>query len=194
MEPGMNEREGLQLIESMINKAKDNFSESGTLYLVWGFAIFICSLVQFVGIYFFNNNYAYNVWFLTWAVFIYQMIFLAKKQHKARVRTYTDDIIKYVWISFVVCMFLVFMVLMFRNEYYLINSCILVLYGIPTFLSGKILKVPSLILGGIFCWVLAFSSAFIDPQFHVLLLSLAVVCAWIIPGFYLRKKYLILSH
>lgn len=32
----MSETESLRLISSMINKAKNGFSESGTLYLFWG--------------------------------------------------------------------------------------------------------------------------------------------------------------
>jgi hypothetical protein len=32
----MSETESLRLISSMINKAKNDFSESGTLYLLWG--------------------------------------------------------------------------------------------------------------------------------------------------------------
>jgi hypothetical protein len=32
----MSETESLRLISSMINKAKNGFSESGTLYLLWG--------------------------------------------------------------------------------------------------------------------------------------------------------------
>lgn len=190
MESSLNEKEGLLLIESMINKARNNFTESGTLYLVWGFAILICSLVQFIGVYFFNNVNFYYAWFLTWIVFIYQMIFLTRKRKTARVTTYTDEIVKYVWISFVACMFLFFFILMYQKEFYLINTCILVLYGVPTFLSGKILKVNTLVFGGIFCWMLAYASVFIPIDFHVLLISIAVIVAWIIPGFSMRKKFI----
>ena len=39
--------QGLALIESMINRAKNHFSENGFLYLLWGWVICICSLGQF---------------------------------------------------------------------------------------------------------------------------------------------------
>jgi len=68
MEQPFNEQTGLQLIESMINRAKNNFSESGTLYLIWGIVIFICSMVQFVALYFFHEKEFLYVLFLTLAV------------------------------------------------------------------------------------------------------------------------------
>ena len=96
MDEQLTEQESMSIIEPMINKAKNNFSESGTLYLVWGITIFICSTVQFIAIHFYNNSNAYYLWFLPWVVFIYQVISLVKKSKKQRVKIYTDDILKYV--------------------------------------------------------------------------------------------------
>jgi len=190
MEQPLNEQSSLQLIESMINKAKNNFSESGTLYLVWGIAILICSVAQFIAIYFYNYQQAYYVWMLTWVVLIYQTIFLARKKKKEKVKTYTDEILGYVWTCFIACLFILIIILQINKSYQLIYPVILVVYAIPTFLSGAILKVKPLFIGGICCWALAISSLFIPQQFHLLLISAAVLAAWIIPGIYLRKKYL----
>jgi hypothetical protein len=45
-------------------------------------------------------------------------------------------------------------------------------------------------VGGISCWALAILSLFIPVQFHLLLISAAISIAWILPGWYMRKKYL----
>ena len=190
MEPSLNEQSSLKLIESMINKAKNNFSESGTLYLVWGVVIFVCSITQFIATYFYQYEHAYYVWFLTWLVLIYQLIFIAKKKKKEKVKTYTGEILGYVWTCFIVCLFVLMFILQYNKAFFLINSVILVLYAIPTFLSGGILKVKSLMIGGICCWLLAVISIFIPVEFHILLISVAVLIAWIIPGIIMRKKYL----
>ena len=63
------------------------------------------------------------------------------------------------------------------------------MYAIPTFLSGAILKVRSLLIGGICCWALACISLFLPYNYHLLLISMAVLVAWIIPGYFLRNKY-----
>lgn len=190
MEQSLNERSSLQLIESMINKAKNNFSESGTLYLVWGIVIFACSITQFIATYFYDYQNAYYVWFLTWLVLIYQFIFLAKKKKKENVKTYTGEILGYVWLCFIICLFVLMFILQYSKAYELINTVILVLYAIPSFLSGGILKVKSLIVGGICCWLLAVFSIFIPREFNILLISAAVLVAWIIPGLIMRNKFL----
>lgn len=189
MDQQFNEQNSLQLIESMINKAKNNFSESGTLYLVWGIVVFICSAVQFTAIYFFKYENSNYIWFLTWLVVIYQSFFLSRRAKKEKVKTYTADILKYVWICFASCMFILIFILIYQKAYYSINPAILVLYGMPTFLSGIILKFRSLIIGGIACWLLAIGSIMVPSVFQLLFICAAVLIAWIIPGILLRKKF-----
>ena len=190
MEDSFNEKQSLELIAGMINKAKNNFSESGMLYLVWGFAILFCSLSQFVLGSIMGYKHVYYIWFLTWPVYFYQAIFLYKKKRKATVKTYTDEIIGYVWICFIICFAIMMFILIYSRKVELIYSTVLVMYGIPTFLSGAILKVKSLVSGGIFCWALACISLFVPYNYHLLLISAAVVVAWIVPGYFLRNKYL----
>src|ERR1700755_160738 len=93
------EQNSLQLIESMINKAKNKFSENGTLYLLWGSTILVCSVAQFLLQEVFKINEGQYVWMLTWLVVIYQTVFLVKRKKQAKVRTYTDDIIGFVWLA-----------------------------------------------------------------------------------------------
>jgi uncharacterized membrane protein len=190
MNQQMNERDSLHLIESMINKAKDNFNESGTLYLLWGFVILVCSLTQFIAHYFFAYEQAYYVWFLTWLAVIFQFIFLRKRNSKSRVRTYTEDIIGAIWFCFFICMMAMVFVLIRQGSYTSIQPAILVLYGIPTFLAGTILRFNTLKYGGICCWPLAIGCTFAPQEFQLLFISAAVIAAWIIPGIYLRKRYM----
>jgi hypothetical protein len=186
----LDERESLALIQSMINKAKNNYTESGTLYLVWGIVVLLCSLTHFVLSYFFEYERSYFVWFATWGVFAYQVYYLSNRKKKLRVKTYTDEILGYVWLCFIACFFTMIFILMYTRNFDLILTAILVVYGIPSFLSGAILKINLLMVGGISCWALAILSLFIPVQFHLLLISAAISIAWILPGWYMRKKYL----
>src|SRR3954467_7612045 len=94
----MTEEESLLLITGMINRAKNRFSETGTLYLLWGWVIFICCISQFILLHFFNNNDSYYIWYLTWLAVAYQLYYLAREKKKRTVRTYTDEIVGFVWI------------------------------------------------------------------------------------------------
>jgi len=184
--------ESMQIIQNMINKARNQFSENGFLYLLWGWAILVCSIAHFVLLRYVKFEYHYMVWFLTWIVVIIQIIHLRGQYKKRRVGTYTEDIIKYVWLSFVVVMLIMFVVLgrITGPEYYrYINPIILIVYGIPTFLSGVILRFRPLVIGGLSCWALSILSTFIGYDFQLLLLSAAVLIAWIIPGYLLRARF-----
>jgi FtsH-binding integral membrane protein len=190
-ETSFSHAESLELIESMINQAKNRFNEDGFLYLLWGWVVLLCSVAEFILLRIqFQKHYL--VWTLTWAAVIYQIFFLRRKRRKEKVRTYTDEVIKYVWITFIVMMFLAGVLIgaIQGAEYYkLIDPLFLVLYGMPTFLSGVILRFKPLMWGGIGCWLLSVLCTVIPVEYHLLLVSVAMIIAWIVPGYLLRLKF-----
>ena len=184
--------ESLPLIQAMINKAKDQFSENGHLYLLWGWVILVCSIGHFILIKYFLFENAAMIWMLTWVAVIYQFYYLWKQHKKRKVRTYTDDVIGWIWISFMILMFLFgfFFARAIGQQYYqFMNVGFLALYGMPTFLSGITLRFKPLIAGGICCWILSVIASFTSYQYHLLFLALAVIIAWIIPGYKLRERF-----
>jgi hypothetical protein len=186
-------QQSLQLIESMINRAKDKFADDGYMYLVWGWCVFICSLVQFYLLHVIKYDKHYIVWLATIPVFIYQFIIESKRHKKQKVTTYTDHIIAYVWITFsIVIVLLGFLVgILTTGEYYThIIHILLAVYGMPVFLTGVIVRFKPLILGGIACWILCIASTFITTyDYQFLFIPLAMLVAWIIPGYLLRARY-----
>lgn len=185
----MTEKESLELIASMINKAKNNFTQGGFLYLLWGWVILICCTIQFVAEHFFDYTNAYSIWYITWLVVIFQVIYLQKKKKSQKIKTYTDEINAFVWVVFFICMMLMIFICLQFKKYEMINPMLLVLYGMPTFLVGIIIKFKPLVIGGICCWGLASISPFIDFDFQLLLIAAAVIAAWIIPGYILKLKF-----
>lgn len=188
-EEQFNPQQSLQVIESMINKAKDKFNENGYLYLLWGWVIFFCSLFHFICLKFKLLAQPELVWIATWLAVIYQVIYLSKKRKKQTVKTYTDEVRKYVWISFAIMLLLVVFLLNIKEAWENMYPMFLVLYGMPTFLSGVIFRFTPLKIGGIICWGLSVAAGFISWEYQLLLLALAVVSAWIIPGYLLREKF-----
>lgn len=183
--------ESLALIESMINRAANRFNEDGFTYLLWGWVVLLCSIAQFI-LQQLNYEKYWLVWLVTWLAVIYQMIYARRKRRRVQVQTYTDEIVKYAWITFGIIMFLegcLFGVVLGKDYYKLINPCFLALYGMPTFLSGIILRFRPLVLGGIGCWILSIFATVTPQNFSILLVSAAMIIAWIIPGYLLRLKY-----
>lgn len=193
MEENFNPQQSLELIESMINRAKDKFAEDGFSYLLWGWAVFACSITEFILLYFFQYPYHYMIWMVCWMVLLYQIFFLRKRNKERKVKTYTAYIVGYIWITFSVLLFLLFFLLgkLTSGSYTaFINPIILALYGMPVFLSGIILRFKPLISGGIGCWLLCIASTFItNYDYQYLLIALAMLIAWIIPGYLLKIRF-----
>lgn len=183
-------QQSLSLIESMINKAQNRFNESGHLYLLWGWVILICSIISFISVYIYNSFQPLQyVWMLTFPTIIYQMIYLSRKKKSDTVKTYADEITGQVWLAFVIMGFISGIIIYKTANPELFNPVILMLYGMPTFLSGVIIKFQPLRIGAFCCWVLAILSVFIPMEFSFLLIATAVVTAWIVPGYLLRSRY-----
>jgi len=197
-EENFDPKESLLLIESMINRAKDKFAEDGSMYLLWGWVVFVCSLTQFVLMHFFKYPYHYIVWFASWIIVIYQLVYIRKKIKRRKVRTYTGYILGYVWLTFVIVIFLLAFLIgrLTEGDYYIhISPILLTIYGIPIFLSGIILRFKPLVVGGIGCWILSIAAMLIDNyDYQFLLIPLAMIIAWIIPGYLLRAKYKLQSQ
>lgn len=188
-EKAITERESMELIASMINKAKSQVSENGLLFIIWGWVILVCCIVQLVSDHFLHYPNAYYIWFSTYAVIIFQIIYLVRKKKSELTKTYTEELNAFVWISFAIgAMLMVFICIRFEANQ-LILPLLLVFYGFPTFLSGAILKFTPLMIGAICCWILAFVSTFIGFEFQLVLIAIAVIAAWLIPGYLLQAKF-----
>lgn len=185
----MTENEGILLITSMINKAKNRYSENGVLYLLWGWLIFTCCMIQFISLYFFNFTKAYYAWYSTWVLLIYQLYYMRRNKNKRSVKMYTGEIIGYIWLVFIITYALLVYILIYIKAPLGISPAILAIFGMPTFLSGIILKFKALKIGGICCWILSFIAPFVNYDYQFLLIACAVVAAWIIPGHLLNQKF-----
>lgn len=182
-------KESLRLINSMIGQAKNRFTENGFLYLLWGWTIFIGSVFHFVALKLNLFKHPEWVWGITWVVVVFQVIYLVKLKKKEKVKTYSDGIIDAIWICFGLSMFVLCFISGRFNLWIYMYPLVLLLYGIPTFLSGFVMRFTPLKLGGLSCWLLAIASTFATPVYYLLLIALAVMIAWIIPGYLLRQKF-----
>ncbi len=188
-EKQLSEKESFELITSMINKAKGRIGETGTSYLLWGWLILVCCIVQFVSLYFFNYANSYYIWYATWIFLIFQFFYFRKQKKLITVKTYTGEINRFVWLAFFICTVLVIFISIYLKYYEIIYPLILVMYGMPTFLSGIILKFRPLIIGGVCCWVFSFFSSFVASEYQSLFIAAAVIVAWIIPGYILKQIF-----
>lgn len=184
----MTSQESLALITKMINKARRDYLDSGLSALLWGSVITFCSLATFADHYL-NWQVLDYVWWLTLAAVIPQVVISIREAKHRKHRTYDDDSMGGIWISFGIAIFL----LAFIVNAYQVSEPVplfLMLYGVPTFATGYARRFRPMLIGGAACWVLAVVSHYTPFPYRMLCMTVAAQLAWFIPGLIIRKCYL----
>jgi hypothetical protein len=160
-ESSLTGEQSLEVIQSMILKAKNQFGENGQLYLLWGWVVLFCSLGYFVLDTVFHYPRPYLIWMTTWLAVGYMFFYLQKEKKRRKVKTYTEELLGFVWIAFVVLMILGAVIVRRIPDFICTTTSLCFSFtGIPYISFRLDIKIQALIYGGIFCWVLAFSSSF----------------------------------
>lgn len=204
----LTEKESLELISQMINKAKKSYHDSGIGPILWGSVIALCSLVTFFQIRF-DFRLPFDIWFLTLIAIVPQIFIVSREKKKNKVRSYDDTTMDYVWTCFGISIF----ILIFINANIVSHlnpvfqtyievkgsrpefnyssfstSFFLLLYGFPTIITGGCMKMKPMLYGGIICWVAAVVSVYTQIEWDMLLTALAAISAWLIPGILMWKR------
>lgn len=185
----LSEKESLALISGMISKAKNHYYESGLGTLLWGFTNVICFTLAYMDATLKWFNMPFNPFYLMGITFILQFYFGRKEKRFQKAVTYKDEAHQYVWIAFGISVLILTIAGGIADIGYIVLPLLLLLFAIPTFISGCINKFKPFIIGGIACWILCIISFFYQSYFTYLLVALGAVLAWIIPGFILRKRF-----
>jgi len=182
----MTGEESLKIITEMINKTKVSISQGSFHLLFWGWLIFICSLSEYCLYRFTNFSNAWYVWFLVIPGVFVSMIYGFVKGKKATVHTYAEMVYMWIWMGFAFAIATLFII--HGKEMASVGKYILMLVGLPTFISGFVLKFKPLIFGGIAFWIFALVANFSGPDISGLCMPVAIVAGYLIPGYLLKRK------
>jgi hypothetical protein len=215
MEKQFSEQESLELINQMINSAKNNLQKGvGNVFLLWGYLVALTSVINLILLISLPdriNHYAYFIWYLMSLGLVLHYFLIRKIIKSNSVKTYVDKIMDYVWIAFTisVLVLLIAMILAtimnssnekpnafdFQNwiHWIFMTPFMLILYGFALFISGKAYQFKPLVIGAFICWIFTAaiftmfqSEYFMELQLVALFIS--VVSGFIIPGHLLNKK------
>jgi hypothetical protein len=208
-EKNLTERESLELITQMINKARNAYYDTGIAAIMWGAVVAFCALEKFAEIQF-NYRLPFDIYLLTLVAIIPQ-IFISRKEKRERiVKSYDDPYMEYLWLGFGICIgLLIFLMNVILNQwvpaaeeyktltghessfkfYEYISPFFLILYGMPTFVTGTACKFKPMLWGGLLCWACCIITAFTNIKVDMLLIAVSSIGAWLIPGLILEKEY-----
>ncbi len=208
----LSEKESLDLIAKMINQAKNAYHDTGVAAMMWGAVVAVCTLVKLSEIQF-NYRLPFDIYLLTLVAIVPQVFITIKEKKKRKVKTYDDIYMDYLWLAFGICIFLMIFIINtvyadlspmvqdyremakgrtdwtdFRFSEY-VSSLFLLLYGIPTFVTGTACKFKPMVWGGLLCWVCCLAALYTTVKLDLLLTAFAAVVAWLIPGIIMERDY-----
>jgi hypothetical protein len=180
--------QSLQVIRSMISKTKQDMSDDGIYFLVWGWITFIACTAQFVLKHIYNYEKHYLVWLLIIVGVVFSVYNSIKEEKIRKVKTYISDSLKYLWIGMGISYFVLSTILSKTGWETTVFPFFIMLYGLGTFVSGSIIKFRPLIIGGIIAWALAIGAAYVEYDYQMLFGAAAILISYIIPAYMLRSR------
>lgn len=180
--------QNLQLIEEMIATSKGNLAEGSVFYLIWGWSVFIAASINYYLLNHTDYEHHWIAWpFLMTGAGIISSIVGYKRSKKQRVKTYIDRFMSFLWLSFLITLIVVLYGMSTIGEE-AVYPIVIALYGLGTFASGGILKYMPLMIGGVSAWICALIAYHVNFSEQLILINVAILTSYIIPGHLLAKK------
>jgi len=187
--------ESFDIINQAISNFKMNYKEGANTFLLWGWLLSLASFSNFFILKILQSKEAYeqiNLFSLgNWAVFILIgfvfMYFLERKiKRDKKVYSHLDRYLNHLW-WVAVASFLIGTFLCIKLE---INPphIMLLLAGFATTTTGLFIKFKPIIVGGIGFFVFSIASAFVSNEYIALLVGVAIICGYLIPGYLLKAS------
>ena len=189
MEENFSPQESLQLIKTMIVKARANLSENRFYFLLWGWVTFIAIIIQFLLKVVFKWEHHYFIWLVVIPTMIITIIYSSKRTKEFKARTYIGESMSNLWTGIGISFFVLSYIISSSQQGWLFAYPFFILfYGLGTFVSGRILKFNPLVIGGIFNWLLAIACVYVAFDYQLLIAATAILTSYIIPGHLLGSQ------
>jgi hypothetical protein len=181
--------ESLQIIQEMIHKAKNTVADKSFYFLLWGWLVFAASILQFILKVVVQTNAHPYAWMLMFIGTIVSIFHGMKEKERRKAKTYVDETLGFIWTGVGVSQVVVVAIFCLRGDWGNCYVFFMLLYSVGCFISGKVLNFSPLVWGAIAVWLLILAAPFLPYDYNILLLALAVLVSYIIPGLLLRQEY-----
>jgi hypothetical protein len=215
-EQQFSEHDSLRLITEMIQKAKKSFHENGTSAILWGSAVGLAGIINFAELYW-HFYIGFDIWLIVMAAVIPQVFISIRESRNRKVITHTEAAMNTIWIVYGISIFALifyFNVVPGVSDKSLVSegisliqknadgttrpfhlyplshgSLLLLLYAIPTLVTGIAHKFRPMTYAAILCYIFFLISCYTSTAYDMLLNGLAGICNWLIPGLILRRMF-----
>lgn len=189
----MDQKGAIALIEQMIRDTKEEVRSNGFYFLLWGSLVFAAAIINFYLLKF--TGYVYNsipwLFAIPAGVIITLIKSISERKNEAkRARSFVDVILRNAIIAFAISMFVVCLTMPIGGHWKSFYPVLMVIYAIWLYVSGSILRFKPLTIGAYVNWFTAATGfIWIDHGVHLLLIAVAVLAGFVIPGYMLERRF-----
>jgi hypothetical protein len=189
----ISEKESLQLIQQMIHTAKKEQKDDGKGWILWGWLLFLASMLTIVNIHYhwYNTYFFWNLFgYATMVLFAYEMFTTYILKKKSRVRTYTKDLLGKLNSGFFICLMII-IVSMNRGVPPNKGFALLIsLYAFWILIYGTALNFKPSIIAAYITWAFGIGALFAGSFELVMVLHASgVLFGYIIPGHIANREF-----
>jgi hypothetical protein len=200
-EKNLSERESLHIIQQMIQTAKQEQRDDGKGWIIWGWLLFVTSVLTFFNIQYnwFGVAFFWNAFgIISIVLLLYSNIryFFFKKVN--RVKTYTAALFEKLNIGFFIFLVLIIVSMNLGVSHTKGFMFLIGLYGFWILIYGAALNFKPSVIAAYITWAIAFGGLFIDKfvsgglaqfQWVMIFHGVAALCGYIIPGHIAYKEF-----
>lgn len=186
MDSAMTPEQSLRLIDEMMRQAKRSFHRMSYYFLLWGVLLLFAAL----GEYGLSRSGIDNGW-LAWPAAgilggVVSALHGAKESQRRGASTFPDRVFLWLWATFTITLVLLICSLVASDI--APGPYVSLLTGLPTFVTGAVLRFRPLQLGGVLFWLLGLVALFVLPEHGTLLFAAALMFGYIVPGCLLKRQ------
>ncbi len=190
-ERNLSEEESLGLINQMIRVARDEHRESGEGWLIWGWLLFIASVLSAI---FSKSGLGRYIGFTWTAMLVIGLVIYVfahvRKQQMKKVKTYVQDLLDKLDAAFFVSLFLIIAASYISGDHNFGFGYYYILYAFWMYIHGSAIRFKPLLVGAIVNWAAAVAIFFIeDFSYDMIVSAVAVLVGYLIPGYMLKAEY-----
>jgi hypothetical protein len=184
-----NHEAGLKVIYEMIESARIKIGSNYFYYLLWGYLVAFTSVAEFILI----KWVKYAQHYLVWPVFmgiglVVTLLFTLRQKKTSGSKTFIGTAMIYLWSAWLVSFMIFLGFANLNQDYEMIFPVTLVMYGLGIFIAGGLVNFKPLIIGAILSWMASVAAFFSPYPVQLVIVFVAVIMAYIIPGHILKNK------
>ena len=179
--------ESLDLINSMIGKARKRYTDNSFYFLFWGWLVIAACAAHYVFALYEVIDQPSMAWLLMFVGAIISAVHGRNKGKRATVTHFTDKLYGWLWLSLGVAM----IIIIINGEYvnFQIVPLILMLAGVGTFISGSMMRFKVLQFGAVCLWAMSIFAFRLDEIDQLPAMAAGIALGYLIPGYLMKFNY-----